>query len=365
MGMAARIGDMTAHGGSVVVGMPTVLIGGMPAARLGDMHVCPMVTPGVPPIPHVGGPITLGSAGVLIGGMPAARQGDMAVCTGPPDTIAIGCPTVMIGEISAGGGGGGGGGAGAGGTGSATKGAIASAALASITPGTVDIENHFLDVTFNDKAKLPVTGYRYTIKGPDGKTLDGKLSGEIKRRGIAQGNYEITLFGIVNAQWSKQEAEVGETIKMKVETVGIENGTKANLQVFIKDANYTDYLLETFETEVSGDKVEQDYTLQVDDKLLCICDQKAGNVRYSQPFFYYKIGIGELTEQSALLLYKDYVEIELKDEEGNAIGNQKYKMHLPNGEIREGTLDSNGKSREEKIPPGKVTFDFDLDDKYL
>jgi uncharacterized Zn-binding protein involved in type VI secretion len=93
MGMAARIGDMTAHGGSIVVGQPTVLIGGMPAARLGDMHVCPMVTPGVPPIPHVGGPITLGSAGVLIGGMPAARQGDMAVCTGPPDTIALGCPT--------------------------------------------------------------------------------------------------------------------------------------------------------------------------------------------------------------------------------------------------------------------------------
>ena len=55
MGMAARIGDMTAHGGSMVVGNPTVLIGGMPASCLGDMHVCPMVTPGTPPIPHVGG----------------------------------------------------------------------------------------------------------------------------------------------------------------------------------------------------------------------------------------------------------------------------------------------------------------------
>ena len=94
---AARMGDMTAHGGSIVVGLPTVLIGGQPAARLGDMHVCPMVTPGVPPIPHVGGPITLGSATVLIGGQPAARMGDMATCVGPPDTIAAGCPTVLIG----------------------------------------------------------------------------------------------------------------------------------------------------------------------------------------------------------------------------------------------------------------------------
>jgi len=94
---AARMGDPTSHGGSIVVGFPTVLIGGMPAARLGDMHACPMATPGTPPVPHVGGPITQGSATVLIGGMPAARMGDMATCTGPPDTIVMGCPTVLIG----------------------------------------------------------------------------------------------------------------------------------------------------------------------------------------------------------------------------------------------------------------------------
>jgi uncharacterized Zn-binding protein involved in type VI secretion len=91
---AARMGDPTAHGGTIILGLPTVLIGGMPAARLGDMHVCPMVT-GV--VPHVGGPISLGSATVLIGGMPAARMGDLVMCTGPPDTVMNGCPTVLIG----------------------------------------------------------------------------------------------------------------------------------------------------------------------------------------------------------------------------------------------------------------------------
>jgi len=94
---AARMGDTTAHGGVITVGYPTVLIGGQPAARMGDMHTCPMVTPGTPPVPHVGGPITMGSPTVLIGGQPAARQGDMATCTCPPDTIAMGYPTVIIG----------------------------------------------------------------------------------------------------------------------------------------------------------------------------------------------------------------------------------------------------------------------------
>jgi uncharacterized Zn-binding protein involved in type VI secretion len=95
---AARLGDQTAHGGVISAGYPQVLIGGKPAARVGDMHTCPMATPGTPPVPHVGGPIMPpGSATVLIGGQPAARLGDMAVCTGPPDSIIVGDATVLIG----------------------------------------------------------------------------------------------------------------------------------------------------------------------------------------------------------------------------------------------------------------------------
>jgi len=64
------------------------------AARITDMHVCPMVTGTVP---HVGGPILPpGAPTVLIGGLPAAKVGDMCVCTGPPDSIVAGSGTVMI-----------------------------------------------------------------------------------------------------------------------------------------------------------------------------------------------------------------------------------------------------------------------------
>jgi uncharacterized Zn-binding protein involved in type VI secretion len=70
---------------------------GQPAARVGDLHTCPMVTPGTPPVPHVGGPVLPpGAPTVLIGGMMAARMGDMAVCVGPPDTIAKGAVPVPI-----------------------------------------------------------------------------------------------------------------------------------------------------------------------------------------------------------------------------------------------------------------------------
>lgn len=72
---------------------------GQPAARIGDMHVCPMSTG---PVPHVGGPVLpAGEPTVLIGGMPAARVGDMAVCAGPPDSIVLGSTTVLIGGMPA------------------------------------------------------------------------------------------------------------------------------------------------------------------------------------------------------------------------------------------------------------------------
>jgi uncharacterized Zn-binding protein involved in type VI secretion len=67
------------------------------AARITDMHVCPMQTPGLPPIPHVGGPIVgPGAPTVLIGMLPASVVGDTCVCVGPPDSVVKGSATVMI-----------------------------------------------------------------------------------------------------------------------------------------------------------------------------------------------------------------------------------------------------------------------------
>ncbi len=69
------------------------------AARVGDMHTCPLVTVSVP---HVGGPVMPpGCPTILIENMQAARMGDMLVCSGPPDSIAMGSPTVLIGGMPA------------------------------------------------------------------------------------------------------------------------------------------------------------------------------------------------------------------------------------------------------------------------
>lgn len=94
---AARIGDLTSHGTPLAPGpgCPTVLIAGQPAWRAGvDTHACPLVDVLKP---HVGGVVAVGSMTVMIGGFPAARQGDTVIEVGPPNAIALGAPTVMIG----------------------------------------------------------------------------------------------------------------------------------------------------------------------------------------------------------------------------------------------------------------------------
>ena len=89
---AARLADLSTHGGTVIgPGVATVLIGGMPAAVATDQHVCP-----IPPPVHAPtvSPFPMGSATVMIGGLPALRVGDTCICGAAP---AIGEPTVMIG----------------------------------------------------------------------------------------------------------------------------------------------------------------------------------------------------------------------------------------------------------------------------
>ena len=94
---AARVGDVTSHGTPLAPGpgCSTVLIGGQPAWRAtGDVHACPLVD-GTGP--HVGGVVAVGSATVRIGGLPAARQGDIVVEAGTPNAIVGGATTVSIG----------------------------------------------------------------------------------------------------------------------------------------------------------------------------------------------------------------------------------------------------------------------------
>ena len=88
---AARVGDVSTHGGTITgPGVPTVLIAGQPAAVVGDLHVCPIPPPGH--VPTVS-PFPMGSTSVMVSGRPVLRVGDVCLCGA---SAAVGAPTVLI-----------------------------------------------------------------------------------------------------------------------------------------------------------------------------------------------------------------------------------------------------------------------------
>ncbi len=191
---------------------------GKPAARLTDMHVCPMITVLVP---HVGGPITgPGCPTVLIGGSPAAVVGDLCVCVGPPDSIVLGStgvfiggkpaarmgdmtvhggsivlgfPTVLIGEVGGGGGGG-----------TTLENSALSKIAAGAAAGIVNAnaltkaanngedtverttKNDFnAQFTLVDEAEKGIKGIRYQVETNDGKLFEGKTDRSGKTENVS------------------------------------------------------------------------------------------------------------------------------------------------------------------------------------
>jgi len=218
---------------------------GKPAARLTDMHMCPMATPGLPPIPHVGGPIVgPGAPNVLIAGMPAAVMGDMCVCVGPPDSIILGssgvfisgkpaarmgdqcahggaiilgCPTVLIGETSSGSGGGGG----ADNSGPNSGGNVTSTAIKNTLKGPslknvlnqealmaaassgdglaprTDKKDLHAQFTLIDEAEKAVSDVKYEIETSDGQKHSGKTDSSGKTEnlsGFTPADCRVTFF---------------------------------------------------------------------------------------------------------------------------------------------------------------------------
>ncbi len=350
MSFAARMGDSCAHGGTIVVGCPTVLIENMPAARVGDMHVCPMVTPGTPPIPHVGGPILPpGSPTVLIGGMPAARMGDMATCVGPPDSIIKGSGTVMIGMAGAGSGSGGG----AGSSGAAAAKASAKSAVAG-SPEASTKEKNWIEFKLVDKAGNTVSGVDYKLTDTEKKDSYSKVKtdGRITRDALKEGNAELILKKLYNAKWSKDLVKPGDKVELNVESKGLDDGDLLTLSIWKRDIGKADVQLMTLDVTIQGNKAKGEWQVPAAEK-----DSIAGG--YSSPSFYFTaLSQPDLSARSTSLYIEDKIEISLKDEESNPQKNEEFILYLPDGKILEDKLDSNGHKIIEKIPMGKYSIKF-------
>lgn len=131
------------------------------------------------------------------------------------------------------------------------------------------------------------------------------------------------------------------------------------LDIYVRDGNYADHLLETIEAAVQNNQVRKQWTLKADGKFLAICGAKTKKGLYSLPFFFFKAAVGELAGQSGPFYIHSDVEIQLNDKDGKPVENKKFTARLASGETRHGTADGSGKARLKDIAPGNVQIDLD------
>ncbi len=142
----------------------------------------------------------------------------------------------------------------------------------------------------------------------------------------------------------------GDKVELSVETEGIDDGEKITISVWGRDIKKADSLVKSFDVKVSGNKAKADWE---------VLTETAGGNGYSNSDYYFTaLSVPDLTARSGILYIEDYIEVELKDQDGNPVANEEYIFYLPSGEVRKGKLDGNGYKKEEKVPKGKYSITF-------
>jgi hypothetical protein len=282
----------------------------------------------------------------------------MAMCVGPPDVIALGCFTVLIGETMAG----------AAAAPGPVKVGLSSAAAAHFAAATALSDNkesstkieHWVEFQFVDKAGKPVSGVPYKFTDSGGKESKGVLKpdGRICRDALKAGQCKVQLYGVSNAKWSKDKAEVGEKVKLTADVEGFDNGKPALIEIYKRDIKGPDVLFKTIEIQVKNNNVEGEWEYVFPEDRYNISTGEAIPLGFSSPEYYFEVIIEHSKARSNLLKFKDYIEIELRDENDNPIPNEDYILYLPDGSIRKGKLDANGYKKENNIPPGYSNVKF-------
>ena len=212
-------------------------------------------------------------------------------------------------------------------------------------------EKHWIEFEFVDKAGNPVSGVPYRFNDPDKKESEGtlKIDGRILRDAVSKGKGEVILYKLFNAKWSKEIVKFGDKVKLSAEAEGFEDGTKVNIQIYRKEINSPDIVVKSLDEKISGNKIE----IELENKF-----ESDENKKNSSGSYYFEAICGVCLTRSALLFKEDFIELELKDSDGNPKGNEEFILYLPNGKVIQDKLDSGGYKKIEKIPAGLYSVKF-------
>ena len=171
----------------------------------------------------------------------------------------------------------------------------------------------------------------------------------------------LPLVEISNLKWGQKEAREGDIVSLSADVKGVPDGTEGEIEIWEYDSDSAHDFITKFPVYVKNNKIEATWEYEYHEDRDEIPTQeeldKYGN-KYNPPEYFFRVKTGEVHAGSGLLEFKDWIEIELMDENDDPIPSQDYKVTLPNGYTKNGKLDQNGYALIKDIPPGRVEIEF-------
>lgn len=170
---------------------------------------------------------------------------------------------------------------------------------------------------------------------------------------------------ITNARWSQNEARHGDLLTLTADVEGAPGGTEGEVVIFEHDADGAHDLITQLPVLVEQNHVEVQWEFEYHEDTDDIPTAEESERGYQPPEYFFRARVSGVYADSALLLFKDWIEIRLSNYDNRYMGNPTYILHLPDGSQRQGQLDDDGCALEEDVPPGRVRIEFPNTDTML
>lgn len=184
---------------------------------------------------------------------------------------------------------------------------------------------------------------------------------ELKKHGLKEKSEEMQVIPsieIANAKWSQPEARRGDILKLTADVTGAPDGTEALIEIYEHDADGAHDFVTKLLTLVNSKKVEAEWEFEYHEDTDDILTDEETEKGYNPPEYFFKVKVGEISADSDILRFRDWVEIRLNDETGQPLSDEDYILYLPDGQEIRGKLDEDGWARVEDVPPGPVVVEF-------
>lgn len=167
---------------------------------------------------------------------------------------------------------------------------------------------------------------------------------------------------IKNLKWDREEVHRGDILKITADVTNIYDGAEAEVQIWEYDSDLAHDFVATIPVTIKNKKIETQWEFQYVEDSDDIPTEEETENGYQWPEYFFKVIVGGKSEDSKIIKFKDWVEVEWLDSKGQPAANKKFKLFLADGTERSETFDENGKFRLEDTSPGPVRISLDEDE---